>query len=161
MTALDVGGRAPALPRLSRAVSPLVLELAAVALLMAWAVHARTRDLGAPLWIDEGISLGIADHGLTAIPHVLREDGAPPLFYVLLHGWTARFGATPRSADAVVLGVCRGVGDRVVPHRAGGTVRGVPASCCDGHRCRGNRLHPLGPELQPDAMNEKPSWSHS
>jgi hypothetical protein len=70
---------------------------------MAWMWHARVRDLGAPLWIDEGISLGIADHPLTAIPGVLRQDGSPPLFYVLLHLWTGVFGAGIRSGHALSL----------------------------------------------------------
>ncbi|HET6508012.1 MAG TPA: glycosyltransferase family 39 protein [Baekduia sp.] len=80
-----------------------VAEVGAVAALMAWMVHARVRDLGVPLWIDEGISLGIAGHPLSAIPGLLREDGAPPLFYVILHGWTSLFGATPRSGHALSL----------------------------------------------------------
>ena len=105
MSAVDVR---PARPRPFAAVRfPAIparaVELAAVAALMAWAVHARTRDLGAPLWIDEGISLGVANHALTAIPGVLREDGAPPLFYLVLHVWTGLFGSTPRSGHALSL----------------------------------------------------------
>src|SRR2546423_12846639 len=41
----------------------------------------RLRSLDAPLWIDEGISIGIASHPLHEIAHVLREDGSPPLYY--------------------------------------------------------------------------------
>lgn len=91
------------LPRLGRLDAGRIAGLVAVALLTAWAVHARTRDLGAPLWIDEGISFGVADHPLRSIPGVLRQDGAPPLFYLLLHLWTGVFGSTPRSGHALSL----------------------------------------------------------
>jgi hypothetical protein len=100
-TALDV--RQVAAARLGGLTARRVPELVALVALMAWVVHARWRDLGAPLWIDEGISLGVAHHGLLAIPGVLRQDGAPPLFYVLLHLWTGLFGSTPRSGHALSL----------------------------------------------------------
>jgi mannosyltransferase len=102
VTALDLPARVPALPR-SRRVPVRAVELLAVALLAAWAVHARTRDLAAPLWIDEGISLGVAHHPFFAIPGLLRQDGAPPLFYLILHLWTSAFGETPRSGHALSL----------------------------------------------------------
>ena len=41
-------------------------------------------------WIDEGLSVGIADRPLTDIPGVLRQDGSPPLYYMLLHFWMSR-----------------------------------------------------------------------
>jgi hypothetical protein len=100
---MDVAGRLR-LPVIGRpALAVRVIELAAVGALMAWAIHARTRDLGAALWIDEGISLGIAHHPLTAIPGVLRQDGAPPLFYVVLHVWTAIFGSSARHGHELSL----------------------------------------------------------
>lgn len=53
---------------------------------------------GAPnIWIDEAISAGIATKPLHAIPGVLLEDGSPPLYYVLLHGWIALFGDGARA----------------------------------------------------------------
>lgn len=78
-----------------------VLWLAPVVALTAFAAVQRTRALGAPLWIDEGISLGISSHPFTAIPHVLRQDGSPPLYYLLLHVWTSIFGATGTSGHAL------------------------------------------------------------
>jgi mannosyltransferase len=70
-----------------RALGPLALgALAAAGLALHW------RALGAPLWIDEGISIGIASHPLGAIAGVLRQDGSPPLYYVLLHVWMGVFG---------------------------------------------------------------------
>jgi mannosyltransferase len=91
------------LPSPRRLAAGPIPQLLALAVLTAWVVHARTRDLAAPLWIDEGISFGVADHGLRDIPGVLRQDGAPPLFYLLLHAWTGVFGATPRSGHALSL----------------------------------------------------------
>ncbi len=38
-------------------------------------------------WIDEGLSVGIASHPLRHIPSLLRQDGSPPLYYLLLHVW--------------------------------------------------------------------------
>lgn len=53
----------------------------------------RARDLGAHYWIDEGLSLGISRHALLSIPHVLRQDGSPPLFFLLLHAWLKAVGS--------------------------------------------------------------------
>jgi hypothetical protein len=58
----------------------------------------RAGTLDSPLWMDEGISVGIASHPLAAIPGVLRLDGSPPLYYVLLHVW---MGATGHSESAL------------------------------------------------------------
>ena len=35
---------------------------------------------------------GIASHPLTDIPGVLRADGSPPLYYMLLHVWIGVIG---------------------------------------------------------------------
>ncbi len=65
---------------------------------LAWAIVAglvlaslvlRLRGLHAYLWVDEGISVGIASHPLAHIPALLRQDGSPPLYYLLLHVWMA------------------------------------------------------------------------
>jgi len=45
-----------------------------------------------PLWLDEAQTVGIARLPLSQLPAGLRHDGAPPLFYVLLHGWMDVFG---------------------------------------------------------------------
>lgn len=39
------------------------------------------------LWLDEALSVHIAELPLGAISEALRHDGAPPLYYLLLHGW--------------------------------------------------------------------------
>jgi mannosyltransferase len=72
-------------------------------LLCAGSLWLRTRMLGAGFWIDEGISVGIAHHPLTAIPHLLREDGSPPLYYLLLHVWIGWFGDGERATHVLSL----------------------------------------------------------
>lgn len=74
---------------------------AALGLLCALSLWLRTRVLGAGFWIDEGISVGIAHHPLTAIPHLLREDGSPPLYYLLLHVWIGWFGDSERATHVL------------------------------------------------------------
>ena len=71
---------------------PLVVTAAGLALLLGLSLALRTQALDAKLWIDEGLSIGIAHHGLTDIPGVLRQDGSPPLYYLLLHVWIEVFG---------------------------------------------------------------------
>jgi mannosyltransferase len=78
----------------------LLVGLAVVAL-ATLAAMLRLRALSAPYWIDEGISVGVSSHPLTAIPGVLREDGSPPLYYVVLHVWMALFGSDPRATHAL------------------------------------------------------------
>ena len=39
------------------------------------------------LWLDEALSVNVARLPLGEIPEALRHDGAPPLYYLLLHGW--------------------------------------------------------------------------
>ncbi|MBC7375117.1 MAG: glycosyltransferase family 39 protein [Frankiales bacterium] len=45
-----------------------------------------------PLWLDETLSVNIATLPLSQVPGALRVDGAPPLYYLLLHAWAAAFG---------------------------------------------------------------------
>jgi len=63
-------------------------------LLVGASVYLRTRDVGGQFWMDEGLAVGISSHPLSAIPGVLRHDGSPPLYYVLLHFWMSAFGST-------------------------------------------------------------------
>jgi hypothetical protein len=44
------------------------------------------------LWLDEALTVNIARLPLREIPDALRHDGAPPLYYFLLHGWIQLFG---------------------------------------------------------------------
>jgi hypothetical protein len=72
-----------------RAPEPVV-----VGALVALAALLRAPTLGRAYWVDEGISVGIAAHPLSQIPGLLRHDGSPPLFYVLLHFWDRAFGTS-------------------------------------------------------------------
>ena len=54
----------------------------------------RTTELGIGFWIDEGLSVGIADRPLGDIPEALRKDGSPPLYYMLLHFWLDLAGSS-------------------------------------------------------------------
>jgi mannosyltransferase len=44
------------------------------------------------LWLDEALTVNIAGQPLHEIPSYLKRDGAPPLYYVLLHFWMGVFG---------------------------------------------------------------------
>ena len=44
------------------------------------------------LWSDEALSVNIANLHLSDLRVALRQDGAPPLYYVLLHVWMRLFG---------------------------------------------------------------------
>ena len=50
------------------------------------------------LWLDEALTVDIARLPLHEIPDALKHDGAPPLYYYLLHFWIVLFG---QSNDAV------------------------------------------------------------
>jgi mannosyltransferase len=52
----------------------------------------RTRSVGQQFWMDEAITVGISSHHLSAIPGIMRQDGSPPLFYLLLHFWMLMVG---------------------------------------------------------------------
>ena len=79
-----------------------VTALGAVVLL-AISLRLRTTSLGSPFWIDEGLSVGIASHGFLEIPGVLRLDGSPPLYYLLLHFWMPVFGRSEPATHALSL----------------------------------------------------------
>jgi mannosyltransferase len=76
---------------------------AALLLVVLVSVLLRIQELGIGFWIDEGISVGIADRPLVRIPGVLREDGSPPLYYLLLHGWIQVFGTSEGAVRALSL----------------------------------------------------------
>ena len=78
--------------------SDALLAGATVIALIAISAYVRTRAIGGSFWMDEGLSVGISSHAFTDIPGVLRQDGSPPLYYMLLHVWMDVFG---RSETAV------------------------------------------------------------
>jgi hypothetical protein len=76
---------APARPSRSAWTAAGAVALALGVVLRFWA----TSDL----WLDEALSVSIAEVPLTDLPDALRQDGAPPLYYVLLHGWMKIWGS--------------------------------------------------------------------
>jgi mannosyltransferase len=59
------------------------------------------------LWLDEALTVNLAGQPLHSLPSLLRRDGAPPLFYVLLHFWMGAFGTSDLAVRALpgVIGV--------------------------------------------------------
>jgi MFS family permease len=79
-------------------------EIAAYLLaLLALSAVLRTQAIGAPLWADEGIAHGIASQSLGGVLEGLRQDGSPPLYYLLLHGWMRVVGEGEASLHALSL----------------------------------------------------------
>ena len=71
--------------------------------LLAVSLALRLEGLGDWLWMDEGISVGIASHSPLRIPGLLVQDGSPPLYYLLLHGWMAVVGRSEAQTHALSL----------------------------------------------------------
>ena len=82
----------------TRLLTPLGL-----AALMLLALALRTTEMGIGFWIDEGLSVGISDRPLSDIPGILRLDGSPPFYYMLLHVWMSVFGTTEEATRALSL----------------------------------------------------------
>lgn len=79
------------------------MTAAVLVALVAASLALRLGELGQPLWTDEGISIGIASHGLAAIPGLMVKDGSPPLYYMVLHVWMALFGKGEGATQALSL----------------------------------------------------------
>jgi hypothetical protein len=71
--------------------------------LLAISAYMRSRALSGQLWIDEAITTGISAHPVSAIPGILRHDGNPPLYYLLLHFWMRAFGTSESATHALSL----------------------------------------------------------
>jgi mannosyltransferase len=83
-TGEDAVGRATGF-RWDRATNVAVVVTLGVALwLRFWTPSA--------LWFDEALTVDIARAPLHEIPGLLRHDGAPPLYYYMLHFWMGEFG---------------------------------------------------------------------
>lgn len=80
----DVDGRQPWGPW-----RPVFIAMIALSLLVGVVLRFVARS---PLWLDEALSVNIARLPYGEIVDALRQDGHPPLFYWLLHGWMDVFG---------------------------------------------------------------------
>jgi 4-amino-4-deoxy-L-arabinose transferase-like glycosyltransferase len=88
--------------------APLVRALPIVIAVMAAAsgIALRFARLGQnSIWYDEGYTAWAIDHPVSEIIRIIRVDTAPPLYYILLHGWSLVFGrseAALRSMSALM-----------------------------------------------------------
>jgi hypothetical protein len=92
-----------------RGVTPLAgpaawvgLGLFAVVLVVGVWLRFATTSL---LWLDEALSVNIAKLPVGEIPGALKRDGAPPLYYVLLHFWIRLFGDSDAAVRSLS-GIC-------------------------------------------------------
>ncbi|MBV9122247.1 MAG: glycosyltransferase family 39 protein, partial [Planctomycetes bacterium] len=53
------------------------------------------------MWLDEALTVNIARLPLSQLHGALRRDGAPPLYYVLLHFWMGAFGTSDGAVRAL------------------------------------------------------------
>lgn len=65
------------------------LALIGLALVAAIALRFASRS---DLWLDEALTVNLARLPLRDLPDALRHDGAPPMYYALLHVWMLLFG---------------------------------------------------------------------
>jgi mannosyltransferase len=82
-------GRREASSERSR-VSPLVVVAFVTTACAGLVFFSYTRSA---LWLDEALTVNIARLPLSQLQGALKQDGAPPLYYVLLHFWTGVFGS--------------------------------------------------------------------
>ncbi|MBV8220862.1 MAG: glycosyltransferase family 39 protein, partial [Solirubrobacterales bacterium] len=88
-------------PKLLRNVPVWASTAAILVVLTAISAYLRTHYITGQFWEDEAITTGIASHSLSAIPGILRHDGSPPLYYMLLHVWISVFGASESATHAL------------------------------------------------------------
>src|ERR1019366_9718550 len=53
------------------------------------------------MWLDEALTFNISRLPLSQIQGALRRDGAPPLYYYLLHFWSGAFGSSDTAVRAL------------------------------------------------------------
>ncbi|MGA2838014.1 MAG: glycosyltransferase family 39 protein [Acidimicrobiales bacterium] len=82
------------------------------------------------LWLDEALTVNIARQPIHELPYYLRRDGAPPLFYLLLHFWMGLFGTSDLAVRALpgVFGVATVPLTWLAGRRLGGTKVGWAAT---------------------------------
>jgi mannosyltransferase len=86
----------PPEPRPGLAPAVVAAMVVAVALGVGFRFWTRSH-----LWLDEALTVNIAKLPLRQLPAALRRDGAPPLYYVLLHLWMRVFGTSAEAARAL------------------------------------------------------------
>jgi mannosyltransferase len=94
-----------ALPRIGSFPASFVMPVTIVLGLLAVSLYLRTNSLGESLWMDEGLSIGIASQPLFDIPSVLRVDGSPPFYYMLLSVWMDVVGNGPAETQGLSVAI--------------------------------------------------------
>ena len=134
---LHTGGPGATLPEPSGPGQPATLARVALVLsaLTLASLAARLPGMGISLWLDEGLSVGISSHPVADIPGLLVQDGSPPLYYVVLHGWMALFGRSVEAVRALSLAfatiavpVAFWAGDRLFGRRTAWMAAGLMAT---------------------------------
>jgi mannosyltransferase len=101
----SVSARIRPLPSIRSLPSSFVLPAFVLLGLLAVSFYLRTHSLGESLWMDEGLSIGIASQPLFDIPSVLRVDGSPPLYYMLLSAWMDLTGNGPAETQGLSVAI--------------------------------------------------------
>ena len=97
----SVASRIRPLPSIRSLPSSFVLPSVVLGGLLLVSFYLRTKSLGASLWMDEGLSIGIASQPLFDIPSTLQVDGSPPLYYMLLSAWMDVTGNGPAETQGL------------------------------------------------------------
>ncbi len=101
----SVVSRARTLPGLHSIRTGVVGVVLFLGFLLLASLVLRTRALGASLWMDEGLSIGIASQPFFDIPGVLRQDGSPPLYYLMLSIWMDVVGNGPADTQGLSVAI--------------------------------------------------------
>ena len=90
-------------PRVRSLASARIVVPVGLGLLMVLSLMLKDAELNVGYWVDEGLSVGIADRPLLDIPGILRQDGSPPLYYMLLNVWLGLAGSDERATHTLSL----------------------------------------------------------
>jgi hypothetical protein len=87
--------------RLSRKHASILIHCLPLFLAIAVGATLRWWKLGrGSLRFDEGYTAWVISLPPARIVHVIRADTAPPLYYLIMHGWTATFGSSEAALRA-------------------------------------------------------------
>ncbi len=118
----------------SRLPKPVILVVIGLVIAECIASLSYAAGVRMPLWLDETLTVNIARLPVHQIPEALRHDGAPPLFYVLLHFWMGVFGdgnvaarMLPTTISALTLVATFAVVRRIWGNRIGTTTVAIMA----------------------------------
>ena len=95
-------GRGDATDLEGRVLSPGMTRLLFVGAVVVVALGIALRFVASSdMWLDEALTLNISRLPLGQIHGALRRDGAPPLYYYLLHFWSGAFGSSDTAVRAL------------------------------------------------------------